>query len=58
MPALRQLTAPAGGLQRWQPDLEMRPLDATTLSADGGNVNPAATLLRLQRCRQAAELAA
>ena len=57
MPTLRQLTAPAGGLQRWQPDLEMLPLDATTLSADDGNVNPAAALLRLQRCRQAAELA-
>ena len=57
MPALRQLTAPAGGLQRWQPELEMLPLDATTLSADDGKVNPAAALLRLQRCRQAAELA-
>ena len=57
MRTLRQLTAPApAGLQRWQPDLEMLPLDATTLSAEHSEVNPAAALLRLQRCRRAKEL--
>ena len=56
MPALRQLTAPARGLQRWQPELEMLPLDATTLSAEDGGVNPVAALLRLQRCREPGDL--
>ena len=57
MRTLRQLTEPVpAGLQRWQPDLEMLPLDATTLSAEHSDVNPAAALLRLQRCRQAKEL--
>ena len=56
-PGLRQLTAPApAGLQRWQPDLELLPLDAGALSAEDGEVNPAAALLRLQRCRRRAEL--
>ena len=31
-------------------------LDAAALSADDGDINPAAALLRLQRCRQPAEL--
>ena len=54
---LRQLTAPApAGLRRWQPELELLPLDATTLSAEDGEVNPMAALLRLQRCRRQAEL--
>ena len=57
MHTLRQLTARApAGLQRWQPDLEMLPLDATTLSADDGEVNPVAALLRLQRCREPEDL--
>ena len=34
----------------------MLPLDATTLSAEDGEVNPMAALLRLQRCRRQAEL--
>ena len=34
----------------------MLPLDATTLSAEDGDVNPVAALLRLQRCRRQAEL--
>ena len=56
-PGLRELTAPApAGLRRWQPDLEMLPVDAATLSAEDGKVNPVAALLRLQRCRRPAEL--
>ena len=56
-PGVRQLSAPvSAGLRRWQPDLEMLVLDAATLSADDGNINPAAALLRLHRCRQPAEL--
>ena len=56
-PSVRQLAAPTpAGLRRWQPDLEMLPLDATTLSAEDGEVNPVAALLRLQRCRRPAEL--
>ena len=43
-------------MRRWQPDLEMLPLDATTLSAEDGEVNPMAALLRLQRCREQAAL--
>ena len=43
-------------MRRWQPDLELLPLDATTLSAEDGEVNPVAALLRLQRCRQQADL--
>ena len=55
--SVRQLTAPVpAGLRRWQPDLEMLPLDATALSAEDGEVNPVAALLRLQRCRRQAEL--
>ena len=54
---LRQLTAPApAGLQRWQPDLEMLPLDAATLTAEDAETNPMAALLCLQRCRRQAEL--
>ena len=54
---LRQLTAPApAGLRRWQPDLEMLLLDAATLTAEDAEINPAAALLRLQRCRRQAEL--
>ena len=54
---LRQLTAPApAGLRRWQPDLEMLPLDAATLTAQDAETNPMAALLRLQRCRRQAEL--
>ena len=34
----------------------MLPLDAAALSAEDGDINPAAALLRLQRCRQPAEL--
>ena len=56
-PNLRQLAAPTpAGLRRWQPDLEMLPLDAATLSAEDGEVNPVAALLRLQHCRRQAEL--
>ena len=56
-PTMRQLTAPApAGWRRWQPDFEMLPLDAATLSAEDGEVNPVAALLRLQRCRRQAEL--
>ena len=44
------------GLMRWQPDLEMLTLDAGTLGAEDGDVNPAAALLRPQRCRRPAEL--
>ena len=56
-PGVRRLTAPVpAGLMRWQPDLEMLTLDAGTLSAEDGDVNPAAALLRLQRCRRPAEL--
>ncbi len=56
-PGVRRLTAPApAGLRRWQPDLEMLTLDAGTLTAEDGDVNPAAALLRLQRCRRPAEL--
>ena len=56
-PRMGQLTAPVpAGLRRWQPELEMLPLDAATLSAEDGEVNPVAALLRLQRCRQQAEL--
>ena len=56
-PSVRQLAARTHvGLRRWQPDLEMLPLDATTLSAEDGEVNPVAALLRLQRCRQQVEL--
>ena len=56
-PSLRQLTArtPAG-LQRWQPELEMLALDAAKLSAEDGDINPVAALLRLQRCRRQADL--
>ena len=36
----------------------MLPLDAATLSAEDGEVNPAAALLRLQRCRRPEELPA
>ena len=58
-PGLRQLTAPApAGLRRWQPDLEMLPLDAATLTAQDAEINPMAALLRLQRCRRQAELPA
>ena len=58
-PSLRQLTAPApAGLRRWQPELEMLTLDAATPSAEDGEVNPAAALLRLQRCRRQEELPA
>ena len=54
---LRQLTAPApAGLRRWQPDLEMLPVDAATLTAEDAETNPMAALLRLQRCRRQAEL--
>ena len=54
---LRQLTAPApAGLRRWQPDLEMLPLDAATLTAEDAETNPMAALLRLQHCRRQAEL--
>ncbi len=54
---LRQLTAPVpAGLRRWQPELEMLPVDAAALSAEDGRVNPAAALLRLQRCRLPAQL--
>ena len=56
-PSVRQLAARTHvGLRRWQPDLELLPLDATTLSAEDGEVNPVAALLRLQRCRQQVEL--
>ena len=56
-PAVRQLTAPApAGLRRWQPDLAPLMLDAAALSADDGRINPAAALLRLQRCRRPADL--
>ena len=56
-PGVRRLTAPApAGLMRWQPDLEMLTLDAGTLTAEDGDANPAAALLRLQRCRRPAEL--
>ncbi len=56
-PGVRALTAPApAGLGRWQPDLEMLTLDAGTLTAEDGDVNPAAALLRLQRCRRPADL--
>ena len=56
-PGLRQLamSVPAG-LRRWQPDLEMLPLDAATLTAEDAEINPMAALLRLQRCRRQAEL--
>ncbi len=58
-PSLRQLTAPApAGLRRWQPELEMLTLDAATPSAEDGEVNPAAALLHLQRCRRQEELPA
>ena len=54
---LRQLAAPApAGLRRWQPDLEMLPLDAATLTAEDAETNPMAALLRLQHCRRQAEL--
>ena len=54
---MRQLTAQAPpGLRRWQPGLKMLPLDATTLRAEDGEVNPVAALLRLLRCRQQADL--
>jgi len=54
---LRELTAPApAGLRRWQPDLEMLPLDAATLTAEDAETNPMAALLRLQQCRRQAEL--
>ena len=54
---LRQLAAPVpAGLRRWQPELEMLPVDAAALSAEDGRVNPAAALLRLQRCRLPAQL--
>ena len=57
-PSLQELAAPTPAVLRpWQPDLTMLPLDATALSAEDGKVNPTAALLRLQRCRQAAELA-
>ena len=56
-PTMRQLTAQAPpGLRRWQPGLKMLPLDATTLRAEDGEVNPVAALLRLLRCRQQADL--
>ena len=58
-PSLRQLAAPTpAGLRRWQPDLEMLTLDAATLRAEDGDTNPAAALLRLQRCRRQADLPA
>ena len=44
------LPAGAGRLGRWQPDLEMLTLDRGTPTAEDGDVNPAAALLRLQRC--------
>ena len=54
---VRQLAAPmSAGLRRWQPDLAPLMLDAAALSAEDGDVNPAAALLRLQRCRRPAEL--
>ena len=54
---LRQLTAPApAGLRRWQPDLEMLPVDAATLTAEDVETNPMAALLRLQQCRRQAQL--
>ena len=57
-PSLQQLAAPTPAVLRpWQPDLTMLPLDATKLSAEDGEVNPMAALLRLQRCRQVADLA-
>ena len=50
---MRRQTAPLpAGLRRWQPDLEMLTLDTAALSADDGDTNPAAALLRLQRCRR------
>ena len=56
-PSLRRLTAPApAGLRRWQPQLEMLDVDAGRLSAEDGEVNPMAALLRLQRCRRPEEL--
>ena len=56
-PSVRELTAPApAGLWRWQPDLELLLLDAATLTSEDGKSNPAAALLRLQRCRRPAEL--
>ena len=58
-PTLRQLNASTpAGLQRWQPDLEMLTLDAAKLNAEDGDINPAAALLRLQRCRRQADLPA
>ena len=57
-PSLQELAAPTPAVLRpWQPNLTMLPLDATALSAEDGKVNPMAALLRLQRCRHAAELA-
>ena len=54
---LRQLTAPVpAGLRRWQPDLEMLPVDAATLTAEDVETNPMVALLRLQQCRRQAEL--
>ena len=56
-PSVRQLSAPVPDeALRWQPELEMLPLDAATLSAEDGVVNPVAALLRLQRCRRRTEL--
>ena len=58
-PTLRQLNASTpAGLRRWQPDLEMLTLDAATLNAEDGDINPVAALLRLQRCRRQADLPA
>ena len=53
---LRQTAPVSAALRRWQPDLELLVVDATALSADDGAINPAAALLRLQRCRRPAEL--
>lgn len=56
-PSVRELTAPSpAGLWRWQPDLELLLLDAAALTSEDGESNPAAGLLRLQRCRRPAEL--
>ena len=50
-------TAPvSAALRRWQPDLALLVVDAAALSADDAAINPAAALLRLQRCRRPAEL--
>ena len=50
--------AGAARLRRWQPELEMLQLelDAGRPSAEDGEVNPVAALLRLQGCRRPEEL--